>query len=300
MNSLFLKLSFLFCLFLPLTGLSQHIEFGHVFPSNLENREKTEIGKGGMQYATGSMTLPLSIKRDSLRGVRTWIVTVSGKYATLDNEGGAKLVNPNAIINSGAMITHVRTLNPRWNMIATAGLSLNATPDYIRTNCLSLTAGTIFSYTIRRGLNLGFGLIVTTAYGEPVCIPVPFITWKKSGRINYELNMRGMPEFKISSQVTPKLQVALSPFDTERFSAVVPADGKHKVYSNNLIKTTLEGAYHISKHVSLKAEAGYIYYHKVKLVERSFNAFWSNMFNSKNAYKFQPSFSIEMGLRYRI
>lgn len=300
MNSLFLKLTFLFCLFLPLTGLSQHIEFGHVFPSNLENREQTEIGKGGMQYATGSITLPLSVKRDSVRGMRTWLITLNGKYATLDNEGGAKLVNPMEIINTGAMLTHVRSLTSRWNMITTAGATLNATPDYIRTNCLSLTAGTIFSYNLDRGLNLGFGVIVTTAYGEPVCIPVPFITWKKSGRIHYELNMRGMPEFKISTQVTPNFQLALSPFDAERFSAVVEKEGKHKVYSNNLIKSTLEGSYHIGKHLSLKAEAGYAYYHKVKLIDRSFNAFWSNMFSSKNAYKYKPSFTFEVGLRYRL
>ena len=109
-----------------------------------------------------------------------------------------------------------------------------------------------------------------------------------------------MPEFKISTQVTPKFQLALSPFDTERFSAVIEKDGKHKVYSNNLIKSTLEGSYHIGKHLSLKAEAGYAYYHKVKLIDRSFNAFWSNMFSSKNAYKYKPSFTFEVGLRYHL
>lgn len=300
MNLLILKLALLSCFIFPLASFSQHIEFGHVFPSNLENKEQKEIGKGGMQYATGSMTLPLSIKRDSFHGIRTWMITINGKYATLDNEKGAELVNPKEIINTGAMLTHVRSLTSRWNMIATAGITLNATPHYIRTNCLSLTAGSIFSYKLNQGLNLGFGVVVTTAYGEPVCIPVPFITWKKSGRINYELNMRGMPEFKVSTLISPKLRMAFSPLKSERFSAIIQDDGAHKVYSNNLIKTTVEGTYDIAKHISLKAEAGYIYYHKVKLLDRSSKSFWSNMFSNKNAYKYQPSVSFLLGLQYRM
>lgn len=285
---------------LPISSFSQHIEYGHIFSSDLENRDKEKVGKGDMQFIAGSITLPLSIKRDSTRGIRTWILTVSGKYATMDHEGGATFVHPEEIINTGMMLTHVRSLSAKWNMIATAGVSLNAPSDYIRTNSISLTAGTIFSYRVNSGLNLGIGLIATTSYGEVVCLPVPFITWKKKGRINYELNMRGMPEFRISTQVTPKFQLALSPFDAERFSAVITAGNSHKNYTNNLIKTTLEGSYHIAKHVSVKADVGYVYYHKAKIVNRTAKAFWSNMFSNKNANKYKPSFTFSVGLQYRI
>lgn len=295
-----LRTLLLCCCTFSLSGVAQHLEYGHIFSSSLENKNREKVGEGGMQYVTGSLTLPLSLQRDSIRGIRTWLATISGKYAALNNKGNAAWINPKEIINTGVMLTHVRTLAPRWNMIATTGISLNAPADYIRTNSLSLTAGTIFSYRMTGGLNLGFGLVATTAYGEPVCIPVPFITWKKTGRINYELNMRGMPEFRMSTQLTPKFHLALSPFDAERFSAVVKQGNTHKVYTNNVIKTTLEGTFHIAKHVSLKANAGYNYYHKVKLVDRSWSAFWSNMFSTKNAYKYKPSFTFTLGVHYRI
>ena len=94
--------------------------------------------------------------------------------------------------------------------------------------------------------------------------------------------------------------MAFSPLKSERFSAIIQDDVAHKVYSNNLIKTTVEGAYDIAKHISLKAEAGYIYYHKVKLLDRSSKSFWSNMFSNKNAYKYQPSVSFLLGLQYRM
>jgi hypothetical protein len=294
------RILLLCCCTLPFSGVAQRLEYGHVLSSSLENRNQEKVGEGGMQYVTGSITLPLSIKRDSLRGMRTWLATINGKYAALDNKGDATWINPKDIINTGVMLTHVRTLAPRWNLIATTGISLNAPSDYIRTNSLTLTAGAIFSYRMTQGLNLGVGVVATTAYGEPICIPVPFITWKKSGRINYELNMRGMPEFRMSTQITPKFHLTLSPFDAERFSAVVKAGATHKVYTNNVIKSTLEGTFHVAKHLSLKADAGYVYYHKAKLVDRSWRAFWSNMFSTKNAYKYKPSFTFTVGVQYRI
>lgn len=300
MPHLILKKILLFCLVLPLSSVAQNIEYGHVLSSSLENQSKEEVGKGSMQYVSGSVTLPLSVKRDSIRGIRSWTATLSGKYASLNNTEGAELLNPEKIINTGIMLTHVRSIAPRWNIIAMAGASLNAQSDYIRKHCLSLTTGAIFSYTVRRGLNTGVGVIVTTSYGEPICIPLPFITWKKSGNINYELNMRGMPKFKISSQITPKFRLAFSPFDAERFSAVVKVDNTHKVYTNNIIKTTLEGSYQIAKHLAFKAEAGYAYYHKIKWVDRSYKAFWDNLFSNKNSYKFKPAFTFSVGLQYSV
>ena len=293
-----LKILLLCCVALPAIGAAQHIEFGNILSSSIENRDKQKVGRGGMQYVSGRLTLPLSIKRNAQRGIRTWLATLSGKYAHLNNKEGAALINPDKIVNTGLMLTHIRTIAPRWNMIATTGMSLQAPADYVRAQSLALTAGAIFSYNVKEGLNLGVGIVMTTTYGDPVCIPVPFITWKKSGRITYELNMRGMPEFKMSAQLTPKLSLALLPFDAERFSAVIKADNTHKVYTNNLIKTTVEGTYKVAKHLSFKAEAGYAYYHKAKLIDHSPKAFWSNMFSNKHAFKYKPSLTCSVGIQY--
>ena len=110
--------------------------------------------------------------------------------------------------------------------------------------------------------------------------------------------MRGMPEFKMSTQLTPKFALSLSPFDAERFSAVVKAGNNYKVYSNNIIKTTLEGVYKIAKHMAVKAEVGYVYHHKVKLIDQSPRAFWDNLFDSDNGFKYKPTFTFSVGLQY--
>lgn len=290
-------LGFLAC---PLPLFAQHFEYGNIFTSNIENEDGSKVGKGGIQYVLGSYTLPISTQIDSLHRIRSWSATFTGKYASFDDKECTKPINPDDIINAGVMLTHVRTFAPRWNIIATTGVSFSAISDYIRMNSVALSMGVIFLHKVNNALNVGAGVVVTTAYGEPICIPMPFITWKREGNFLYELNMQGRPELKISTQLNPKVRLALSPFDAETFSAVIKTNGDNVVYMNNLFKATFGGSYQFAKKLSINADVGYIYYHKVKFVDRSSKSFWRNLFNSDGAYKYKPSFALTVGINYSL
>lgn len=67
----------------PFPLLAQHIEYGNVFTSNMENEDGNKVGKGGIQYVSGSYTLPFSTQIDSLHRIRSWSATFTGKYASL-------------------------------------------------------------------------------------------------------------------------------------------------------------------------------------------------------------------------
>lgn len=300
MYSTVLKIILLGFLACPLPLFAQHFEYGNIFTSNIENEDGSKVGKGGIQYVLGSYTLPISTQIDSLHRIRSWSATFTGKYASFDDKECTKPINPDDIINAGVMLTHVRTIAPRWNIIATTGASLSAMADYIRINSVALTAGAIFLYKVNNALNVGAGMVVTTAYGEPVCIPLPFITWKKNGKFCYELNMQGRPEFRISTQLNPKVRLTFSPFEAQAFSAVVKKDRENRVYINSLFKATLGGSCQLTKKLSMKADAGIIYYHKVKVTERSFKSFWKNMFGSDGAYTYKPSFTLCIGMNYSL
>lgn len=279
---------------------SQHFESGYIFPSDYKENSSNKIGKGGLQYLSGSYTHNISTNVDSLGQVNMWSATFSGKYASLDNKDGAKAINPREIINAGAMLTHIHSINRKWNIIATAGLSLNATPDYIRYQSLSITGGIIFMYNINRNLNIGIGAVTTTAYGEPVIIPAPFITWKKEGKYNIELNMRGVPEFTISTQINEKTKITFAPFDMDRYSAVIKVNNDHKLYTQNIFKSRIGASYRFSRHWSAEANIGYIYYRTTRIQERSFKSFWKDLFDNDKRHKFSPSGIISIGLRYHI
>lgn len=307
-----------------LPASAQRIESGYIMSSDFKDCDGKKIGKGAVQYLKGSYSIPLSVERveqikntqsstmapngeeqiitksDTAVTARMWQLTLTGKYATFDDEGAAMQHRPDDIIDAGVMITHVCPIAHRWNLIATAGATLNATSTYIRRQSVSITAGIIFQYTVNRNLHLGLGAVGTTSYGEPVVIPVPMINWKRDGLYSVELNMHGMPELTIATQLTPNTRLRFSPFEMERFSAMIDYDGEHMVFSQNVMKSSIGVSYRIDKHWSLEGAAGYVYRHTVRIQERSFKAFWDDLFSNNNRMKYSNNCTFTVGLRYHI
>ncbi len=304
--------------------MAQKIESGYILSGDFKDSNGNKIGKGAVQYLAGSYTLPLLRERvqqikntynsttapdgktvikethDTIVTTRMWQLTLTGKYAALDNEGSAMQHHPDDIINAGAMITHICPIAHRWNLIATVGATLNATSSYIRRQSIAITAGMIFQYRVSKNLFMGVGAVATTAYGEPVVIPVPMINWRRNGRYSIELNMHGKPELTIATQLNESIRLTFAPFDTERFAAVVNIDGEHKVFAQNLFKATIGASYRITNHWSLGGEVGYVYYHTTRIQERSMKAFWEDIFSNDNRFKYSPTCTFSVGLHYHI
>ena len=152
------------------------------------------------------------------------------------------------------MITHTCPIAHLWNLIASAGISLNAVSSYIRLQSLAITSGIIFQYKVNSNLSLGAGVVGTTAFGQPVIIPVTMINWKRGWLYSIELNMPGKPQLTIATQATPKTRISLTLFDTEHFSALTKIGGEHKVFSQNIIKANLGISYRVARHWPIKGE----------------------------------------------
>ncbi len=290
----------LLCLLIAMPLAGQNIEYSFVAPSDYKTYNNDIVGKSGIQYIKGSYRVPLFLWHDSLCGgnIKTLTATISGKYARLHNEGYAATHTPSDILNTGAMLTYVAPISKRWSLIATAGASLNAPTHYIRLQSIALTAGTIFLYKINERLNVGIGAVVTTAYGEPVVIPTPFLAWQYHGRYSIELNVRGLPELTLAAQLSERTRLTLAPFAVERFSAVVNVDGDNKLYTQNIFKSTIGVTHRIGRHISLGAQVGYTSYRRARLQERSHKAFWHDLFDSKTRFKLAPSPTFSMSVKY--
>ncbi len=305
-----------------LSAGAQRIESSYVLSSNIKNDNGNRLGKGAVQYLTGNFSMPLSMERivqikntlgssvlpngeivikeksDTIATVRMWHLTFTGKYAAFDYEGTSLQHLPGNTINAGAMITHACPIAHRWSLVASAGITLNAVPSYIRLQSLAITSGIIFQYRVNSNLSLGAGVVGTTSFGQPVIIPVPMINWKRGGLYSIELNMHGKPQLTIATQATPKTKISLTPFDTEHFSALTNIGGEHKVFSQNIMKASLGISYRVAKHWSIDGEAAYIYHHTARIQERTVKAFWKNLFSGDNRMKYSGKVAFTVGLRY--
>ncbi len=293
------KICLLLFLLTTIPFCAQNVEYGFVSPGDYKTHNGETIGKSGIQYIKGSYQMPLMVKSDSLKGLKTLTATISGKYARLHNEGGAMAGNPHKIVNTGAMLTYSAPITRHWSLIATAGASLNAHTRYIRLQSIALTGGTIFLYRVNKNLNIGIGAIITTAYGEPVIIPTPFVTWKHNGKYSVRLDMRGLPELTLAAQLNERTRLTIAPLAVERFSALVSVDGDNKLYTQNILKSTIGITQRIGRRLFFNAEAGYTTYRRARLQERSCNAFWRDLFDGDKRFKFSPSPAISVSLTYR-
>ncbi len=240
------------------------------------------------------------MKRKENGGIRKWDMTFNAKYARMDYEGIADTVYPDEIINSGAMLTHVRSLGKKWNMVASLGVSLNAIPDHIRWQNITLSGGLIFMYSVSKELHIGIGTAVTTQYDTPLILPLPYIAWNKDGKYRIELNMRGVPEIKISTDINERMSLAFKPFMMQRETAVMEQKGKDLVYSMNSMGSTFTFQYKISKRATWVADAGYIWRRTIKINERSWKGFWDSITDDDSRSKFKNSFIISTGIRFNL
>lgn len=295
------KRGFALCIVLLCTfiaAIAQEFDISYIAPSTLKGSNGEKIGKGDQLRMNTVFKIPLSMKRKENGAIRKWDMTFNAKYAHMDYEGIAGTVYPDEIINSGAMLTHVRSLGKKWNMVASLGVSLNAIPDHIRWQNITLSGGLIFMYSVSKELHIGIGTAVTTQYDTPLILPLPYIAWNKDGKYRIELNMRGVPEIKISTDINERMSLAFKPFMMQRETAVMEQKGKDLVYSMNSMGSTFTFQYKISKRATWVADAGYIWRRTIKINERSWKGFWDSITDDDSRSKFKSSFIISTGIRF--
>ena len=223
-----------------------------------------------------------------------------GKKYTINFERNFVGGKPNANKEINLFFREKRGCTERWNLVATAGISLNAIPEYIRLQSIAITGGPIFMYRVNKELNIGIGAVVTTAYGEPVIIPTPFITWKRNGKFSIDLNMRGMPELAITTQIDKRTELSITPIAIEGLSAVVNIGNSNKLYTQRIFKSTIGISHKICNGLTLYAQTGYIPYRSVRIQERSHRTFWKELFDTDKRCKFSPSGFVSIGVKYNL
>mgnify|MGYP003293788598 CR=1 FL=1 len=279
---------------------AQTFEADYLPPATLKSNDGERIGKGDMLKLGATFKKQLSAERDENGRIKMWDMTFNARYASMDYEGIANALNPDAILNGGIMLTHVRTIGKRWNMVASLGASLNAVTDCIRWQSLNMNGGLIFMYSANRDLHLGIGAAVTTLYDTPILFPLPYIAWEKEGKYSIELNMRGVPEMSISTELNKKATLELKPFKMERMAAVIEHKGKDMVYSMSTFSSLFSFRYRITENAAWTASIGYVWRRSIKNNERSWSGFWNSITDYDNRCKFDNGFRFSTGIKFDI
>ena len=281
-----------------LTGYSQaSIEWNYFMESSFRNHDKEECGKGDLQLVKARVNVPVSVQLDRWGNPRVWNVTLSATHGWLGNKGLARELNPHRIINANVSVSHIRNLSEDWMLIASLGAGVYAPTDYVSFKSVLANGGAIFAYRLTDNLSVGLGAGLTNSYGAPMVVPLGYLEWRLKGRVEVLLNISNGIKTKVGIKATEKLSVEIAPVEFDGMSAVIKRDGKDKLYSMFMIRSTASLNMDLGKGISIFGGAGGVLLRNSTIKERKIGSLFGGSDNDKYRFNTTPQFLA--GIRYK-
>ncbi len=274
------------------------INYDYICSSHLKDDDGNKYGKGDISIISGKFNMPLSFKINDKRQPTIWAATLSIKYGILSNSGEAKPLNPDEIINTSLNISHIRPINDRWSVIASAGAGIYAMPNNIMWNSILANGGLFFVYRFNSNFSLGGGGGLTNSYGIPILLPMVYVSWKKSGKYEMNLNFTGRLKVSGATWLNPKFKLELTAIEMDGMSAVIKADGKNKIYSSTMFKSHITPIYQINKNFSVYMGFGADWRRTANIRSRKLKDMFN--FNHSGDRHFSTAIRISAGVRYQL
>lgn len=275
-----------------------YIEYGCSTRSSMTDKTGNKHGNGTMQTVTGKFAVPLSMRTDSTGRITAWKAAMSALYATLDNYGMAKELNPPNVFNGNLNVMHIRPLSRRWSLMATIGCGVYAPTDMIRARSILANGGALFVYRINNGMSVGVGGGLTNSYGVPMVMPMVYFSWASRGRYEFKVDMSSSMEISVATWLNKRIKIELVAIEMDGMAAVTETDGKAKIYSSVAIGSRLRPSVLIGGKTSAFVCIGGTWMRGTEITDRSLRGFADSFRDDKNSPYFRPAIRISAGIAY--
>lgn len=278
---------------------AQHFKADYYTVATLRDEQSRSLGEADKLLLKGGWTQILGYQRHATGRPVLWMGSLTAKFVEYGADRRLKPLLPaEQMINTGMTFTHVRPLSERWNFIGAFGFSLHALSDYVRWGSLTTHGGAIFTYMLDKGMDIGVGLGMTSNYGFPLILPMPYFSWKRPGKYAVTLNVSGLPRFTISTQLSPKLSLTLHAIEWDNISALVRTEEGRRLFTSTSLSSSLGVEHKLSKHWSWHLGVGSCWYNTLKLTERNWSGFWDSITGDTPKMKFKHSLRFSAGVNY--
>ncbi len=275
-----------------------YVEVGYTPTKDfMKDDEEAKLGTGSMWQLKGRYTFPFSTKQNEKGQPIVWTGTLNGMYARMDNEGMAKEVNPDEVLNVGFNVSHLRPLSERWYMMASLGVGVYSAPSEISFKSILANGAVIFAYKLRENFDIGVGIGLTNSYGVPLIMPMGFLKWNIRGQYEVDVEAAGSMKASVARKFSNKFRLRLVPIEMDGISSVVKRDGEHKIYGATRMRAYLSPELKVGKSSYVYLGIGAELYHSVKVSDRSFKGF-VNAFKGDDSWEFGRGFHLMGGFKY--
>lgn len=290
---------------LCLEGKAQQISFkteylgtsGYYFlPPGEKPKEKIGDAKGSAVVYQGAFSMPLSVKLNENNRPTAWGIGLGGSYTSLNNKNFTDHM-VSEIMNLQIGLYHLRPLNDKWSMRASAGvavLSPSADLSKIRFKHLLGSGGIIFIRHLKPNLSIGGGVAINSSLGYPMIFPAVYVNWELNGK--FDVNVELVEGLDISASYSFydwfKLSYAL---EMNGQAALLEKDGKDVIFSHQYIVTGFRPEVKVGKTgLSLTAMAGLNLFRPASYSDRTLKG----VFATDNDYYFSVSPYVSFGIKY--
>ncbi|MDH6251690.1 hypothetical protein M2347_001417 [Chryseobacterium sp. H1D6B] len=237
------------------TGISGELKTEYIPYSNYirpEDSVKTN-SKSDFKRMDLSFKIPLSVKKNEAGKIKAWSLLVNGSYAKMSHKDYENPLFPEQMLNAQIGIQHLRPLGGKWSMMMTASAGVYTDLENVNFDDVLGQGGILFIKSFNPNLALGFGPVLTTAFGVPMIMPWIYFDWKTGGKIKFNINFpEGMEAgYQFSDKFALKAVVGLNGMTVERNKA-----GKSTLLGYQQINAGLRPELQISKTLSLRLTGG--------------------------------------------
>lgn len=295
----------MFSLLLNFAGKAQEIIFkteylgssGYFYlPPGEKPSERIGNAKGAAVVFQGAFNMPLSVKLNENNRPTAWGIGIGGSYTSLNNKNFTEYM-VSEIMNLQAGIYHLRPLNNKWSMRASAGVAILApSADFskIRFKQVLGSGGVVFICHIKPNLSIGGGVAINSSLGYPMIFPAVYLNWELDGK--FDVKMELVEGLDISADYSFndwfKLSYAL---EMNGQAAMLEKDGKDVMFSHQYIVTGFRPEMKIGKTgLSMTAMAGLNLYRPASFSDRTLKG----VFATDNDYYFSVSPYVSFGIKY--
>lgn len=286
---------------LSLQGFCQgYVNYDYLPSSSFKDKEGNRHGSGNLQRISGRYTIPISKKLNERNQPTAWAMTLSASYGMMDNEGEARELNPDRVLNTSLTVSHLRPLSERWSLIASLGCGIYAAPDEVRWQSLLANGSFTFAYRLSDNLRIGIGGGLTNSYGVPIIMPMCYLNWKTNGRYEVTIDLANALKIQVATQVGKAVRLELTAIEMDGMSAVTRVDGKQKIYSSVMMGSGMNASFRLFGKTSVYAGVGGVWLRSTQTTDRNLKSFFKSFGDDadKDKYRFLPAMRFSVGFRH--
>lgn len=237
------------------TGISGQVKADYVPFSNYVrpiDSVKTD-SKSDFKRIQGALEIPLSFKMVEENKPKLWSLYLQGSYAAMENKYYDEKLFPTKLLNAQVGVKHIKPIGGKWSIMATVSAGVYTDLEQITVDDVLLQGGVLFIKNFKPNLALGFGPVLTNAFGVPMVLPGIYFNWETQSALHFKI---AFPEgAEIGYRFTPKLDFK-AVVELDGMTAEINKDGKSKLLGYQQIIAGLRPQFKLGEHWIFELTAG--------------------------------------------